>query len=133
MTDRDRLLRAYLAENRAMRIRPGEADCALFAAGWIARVTGRDPSEGWRGSYRSLAEGRGLLRAAGFDGLAGMAAVIMTEVPGWMQAQTGDVALVAEQGEEACGIVGGPHIHVLRPVRGLGAVPRDRAVRVFRP
>lgn len=133
MTDRALLLRRFLDARRTATFRPGTRDCATFAADWIAELTGTDPAAHWRGRYCSLDEGRALLLADGFASPAEVLHPILVAGAGWMQAQTGDVAVLIEAGEEAMGIVGGGHIHVLRPRRGLGAVPLDRAVRIYRP
>lgn len=133
MTTRERLLRQFLDTRRAAAFRPGLRDCAMFAADWIAELTGVDPAAKWRGQYRSLDEGRALLLADGFASPAEVLAPILVPGAGWMQAQAGDVAVLFEAGEDAMGIVGGCHIHVLRPLRGLGAVQLDRAVRIYRP
>lgn len=133
MTDRALLLRQFLGARRTATFRPGTRDCAMFAADWIAELTGVDPAASWRGKYRGLEEGRDLLATDGFASPAEVLASILVKGAGWMQAQTGDVAVLVEADEEVMGIVGGGHIHVLRPMRGLGAVPLDRAVRIYRP
>lgn len=133
MTDRAHLLRHFLDARRMATFRPGRNDCALFAADWIKTLTGHDPAAPWRGLYRSLKEGCDLLANDGFASPAEVLHPILVPGAGWMQAQTGDVAVLIEADEEAMGIVGGGHIHVLRPLRGLGAVPLDRAVRIYRP
>ena len=133
MMTRERLLRKFLDARRAEPFRPSLSDCAMFAADWIAELTGTDPAAQWRGQYRTLEEGRALLLADGFASPAEVLASILLPDAGWMQAQAGDVAVLIEAGEEAMGLVGGGHIHVLRPLRGLGAVPLNRAVRIYRP
>ena len=133
MTGREAMLRRFLEAHRDRAFRPGVRDCAMFVADWIATLTGSDPAEPWRGAYRSLAEGRALLARDGFAAPSAVLLTLLVDGAGWMQARTGDVAVVIENGEEVLGIVGGPHIHALRPARGLIAVPRDRAVRIYRP
>lgn len=133
MTTRERLLRQFLDARRAEPFRPSLSDCAMFAADWIAMLTGTDPAAKWRGRYRTVEEGRALLLADGFASPAEVLAPILLRDAGWMQAQAGDIAVLIEAGEEAMGLVGGGHIHVLRPRRGLGAVPLDRAIRIYRP
>lgn len=138
MRNRPQLLLAYLQEVRAqMRaggqtFRAGRFDCALYAAGWVQRCTGRDLASDWRGTYRRLQDGRAHLRAAGFDDLADLAAQHLVEVGGWQHAQPGDIAAIQEHGETALGIIGGAQIHVLSPL-GLDYVHLDRAAKVFRP
>ncbi|MDK3072775.1 hypothetical protein QO034_06605 [Sedimentitalea sp. JM2-8] len=127
------LLQGYLSDCRQAMLRPGRHDCALFAAGWVARCTGPDFAFEWRERYRTLDEGRAALAAAGFGSLTAIAAHHLGAPMGWMAAQVGDVAVVIEDGEEAFGLVGGAFIHCLAPHRGLNVVPLPRAVRVFRP
>lgn len=132
--DRAVALAEYLAELRAEALAPGRHDCALFAAGWVSRITGDDPAARWRGRYASLAEGRALLRREGAGDVVEIAAAALDEVAGWPRARTGDVAVLREAGRACFGIVGEEHIHVLHiSGRGLDAVPLDRAERVFRP
>jgi hypothetical protein len=115
-----------------VHFQPGKRDCAMFAADWIKVLAGTDPAARWRGRYRSLDEGRALLAADGFASPSDVLAPLLINA-GWMQARSGDVAVLIEAGEEAMGIVGGCHIHVLRPRRGLDVVPLDRAIRIYRP
>ena len=70
--------------------------------------------------------------AAGFSGLGDYFASQLEEVPGWMAARVGDVAIVEEGGFEAAGIVGGAQIHGLG-VGGMQALALSRAIRVLRP
>ncbi|WP_297341644.1 hypothetical protein [Pseudophaeobacter sp.] len=134
MSDRAPLLLAYLQEVRAHggKMRPGRFDCALYAAEWVNRCTGRDLASEWRGTYRRLKDGRAKLRKAGFSGPADLAAAHLVEVQGWQHSQVGDVAAIEEEGETAFGIIGGAQIHVLSTA-GLDYVNLDRAARIFRP
>lgn len=34
----------------------GEHDCMMFAADWARTLTGKDPAQGWRGSYSNQLE-----------------------------------------------------------------------------
>jgi hypothetical protein len=43
----------------------GQMDCVTFACGWIRRVTGSDPSAGFRGRYSSADEARELQKEEG--------------------------------------------------------------------
>jgi len=133
MADRSAKLRLFLDQCREVYFRPGKRDCALFAADWIELVTGVDPAAPWRGRYITLTEGRALLVKDGYREPSDVLAPWLVKDARWMQARTGDVVVVIEDGEEALGIVAGCHIHVLRSLRGLDVVPLDRAVRVYRP
>ncbi|HEV8037099.1 DUF6950 family protein [Yoonia sp.] len=124
--DRLTLLIAYAAEAGQQPFRPGRHDCALFAAGWVKLVTGRDFARGWRSTYRSLRRGQQLLEEAGFtDHLAFAAAHLPEIAPAF--AQVGDLAVLETQ---AFGIVAGEIVYCLRP-EGLGLVPRSAMRRAF--
>ena len=45
------LLDQYLNRWRQRCFEWGQADCVRFAAGWVAMVTGRDPTAGTEGLY----------------------------------------------------------------------------------
>ena len=123
-------LTPFLAAVARRPYRPGEWDCALFAAAWVLELTGRDlvPAA----AYDTLEAGQEMLRAAGHEDHVALAAAHLAEVDGWMRAREGDIAVVLDAGRSCFGIVGSDVVHVLTP-RGLGHVPLDAAVRVFRP
>lgn len=124
-------LQAYLSEVATQPFRPGRHDCALFAAGAVKAMTGRDLARGYRSKYRSLARGRELLRAQGFEDPVALVAAHFEEVAPIM-AREGDIAvLVDEDAALAFGVVQGAGIYVLRPA-GLGLAPLSHAVRAFR-
>jgi hypothetical protein len=72
-------LSAYLARVDRRPYQPGRHDCAMFAAGAVRAVTGRDPGRGWRGQYRSAARGKALLASRGFDSLDAAASAALGE------------------------------------------------------
>jgi hypothetical protein len=124
--DRLSLLIAYAADAGPRPFRPGRHDCALFAAGWVKLVTGRDLARGWRSTYRSLRRGQQLMQDAGFaDHVAFAAAHLPETAPAF--AQVGDLAVLETQ---AFGIVAGEMVYCLRP-EGLGLVPRSAMRRAF--
>lgn len=124
--DRLSMLIAYAADAGQRPFRPGHHDCALFAAGWVKLVTGRDLARGWRSTYRSLRRGQQLLEEAGFADHVALAAAHLPEIaPAF--AQVGDLAVLETQ---AFGIVAGEMIYCLRP-EGLGLVPREAMRRAF--
>lgn len=131
--DRVVALNGYLTVARQFSIEPGQFDCALFVGGWVDTLRGTNHVERWTGRYRTLTEGRKLLKAEGIRSLRELADRELTSVGGWVNAQPGDVALIKESA--LCfGIVGcGGMIHVVSPVSGLDAVPMDRAWEVYRP
>ena len=59
-------LTLYVAEVARTGFAHGAHDCALFAAGAVAAVTGIDPGARWRGHYSSFKGGLKLVRKAGF-------------------------------------------------------------------
>ena len=124
--DRLSLLIVYAAEAGQRPFRPGRHDCALFAAGWVKIITGRDLARGWRSTYRSLRRGRQLMQNAGFADHVAFAAAHLPEIaPAF--AQVGDLAVLEDN---AFGIVAGEMIYCLKP-QGLGLVPRRAMRRAF--
>jgi len=66
----ERRLAVYLDGHRGAVFRYGRLDCALFAAGAVKAMTGKDPARGFRSKYRSQASAVRAIRAAGFEDLA---------------------------------------------------------------
>ena len=125
--DRLSLLIAFAAAAGQQPFHPGRHDCALFAAGWVKLVTGRDLARGWRSTYRSLKRGQQLMQDAGFSDHVAFAAAHLPEIaPAF--AQVGDLAVLEAQ---AFGIVAGEMVYCLRP-EGLGLVPRSAMRRAFK-
>lgn len=120
---------AYIAQHAGSEFRPGRMDCALFAAGAVAAMTGVDPARGWRGAYRSLKVGQEKLQAAGHADHVAFLASLLPEVPTAF-AHQGDVAVVEDDGVPCLGIVQGEMIYVVT-LQGFGLVPRERMVRAF--
>lgn len=110
----------------------GSHDCALFAAGAVQAMTGRDFASPYRGRYSTLAGGLRLLKKAGFSDHADMAASLFEEQHP-SAAQIGDIAALDDGGHVALGIVQGALIYVLKPgAAGIGTVSRFEAKRSFR-
>lgn len=128
-------LSQYLAEAGRQQFQWGTHDCALFAAGAVAAMTGVDPAARWRGKdkpkYRTLRGGLGLMRRAGFVDHADVAARMFEEVP-VATAQPGDLAAIRDGELFALGVVQGEWIYVLQPDGRLGLVELMAAARVFR-
>lgn len=124
MSTRLALLIAHAGAARTRRFRYGRHDCALFAAGWVRLVTGRDLTPGWR--YTSLRDGRAQLLAAGHADHIALAAAHLPEIAP-ARAGIGDLAVVGR----ALGIVAGETIYVLQS-RGLASLPLTAASRAFR-
>ena len=120
----------YMADCRALPFQIGSHDCALFAAGAVAAMTGHDPAAEWRGRYTTHRGGLRVLRRAGFwDHIE----VVATQFPEILriEALPGDLAAINTIDGPALGVVQGAAIYVLRP-DGLGLVPRNAATRAFR-
>ncbi|EKF43973.1 hypothetical protein NA8A_04155 [Nitratireductor indicus C115] len=123
----------YVEENKARPFAWGAFDCALFAAGAVAAMTGEDIASGYRGRYTSLAGGLRLLKRDGFASHADLAAAHLPEIHP-SQAQVGDIAAVPahDAGLFALGIVQGERIILLREEGGLGSADFFEAARAFR-
>lgn len=122
----------YVARAARVPYAIGRHDCALFAAGAVEAVTGRDPASGWRGAYDTKIAGLKALRRAGHDDHLAATAALLEEIhPAF--AAAGDIAAVrdAESGSLVLGVVQGEMVYVLRET-GLGLVPRSAMVRAFR-
>ncbi|WP_291732406.1 hypothetical protein [Leisingera sp. F5] len=123
-------LAAYVARVARLPFRPGQHDCALFAAGAVEAMTGADLAAPWRNTYRRLSEGQAALQASGFEDHLALAASLFPEVPAAL-AQAGDLAVFPSDGRGAAlGIVQGAAAYVLRP-EGLALVSRLHIERAF--
>lgn len=103
----DAALRRYLDATADDGFAWGASDCCAWAAGWVIRLTGRDPMRRWRGRYGDAATARaamglGGLRRAFVSGCreAGLAAVD--------QPAAGDVGLIETASGPAAAIRVGP-------------------------
>lgn len=126
---RTRLI-AYLADSHAAPFRPGRHDCALFAAGAVAAMTGVDLAAHWRGRYRTLRGGLRVLRADGYADHVALADAHFEVCPVAM-ARAGDLAAVPGPQGLALGVVQGARVYVLRP-EGLATVDLLTAQRAWR-
>ncbi len=122
-------LKEYIAKVHALRFRPGTFDCALFAAGAVKAMTGEDLAAKY-GSYRTLEEGRAMLKSLGFASHVDLAAEILPEIHP-MRAAPGDVAVIDDGGNLSLGIVQGPYVYALT-LDGVGITPLTDAKRAFR-
>lgn len=119
---------AWLTEVARLPFAYGSHDCALFAAGAVAAMTGHDFAAPWRGRYTTLRGGLRVLRAAGFADHVSLAqSVLPPRAPAF--AQPGDLAVIGDTpGDRALGVVQGPGVYVLSPSGALALVPRMQAV-----
>lgn len=120
-------LQAYLTDWQGAEFRYGKHDCALFAAGAVQAMTGRDLARGLRG-YRTEAGGVRKVRKAGYRDHVD---VFGQNLPAAERLRVGDVAVVESDGGLALGVVQGRGVFVMRPDQGLTMVPLSYAVRGF--
>jgi hypothetical protein len=119
----------YLRANHARPFAWGRWDCALFVAGAVRAMTGRDPMRGLRG-YRTLAGGLRKARARGYEDHIAAVAARFPEIPPAF-AGPGDIAVVPGAPGLALGIVQGAQVYV-PGAQGLGLVSLTEAQRAFR-
>jgi uncharacterized protein DUF6950 len=120
----------YLATEARTPFLYGTSDCALFAAGAVNAMTGSDPSAAYRGRYTTLRGGLRILRKDGFHDHVERAAALLTEVSP-RRSRVGDIAVMETSDGPSLGVVQGEWVAV-RTMTGLGFVPIDQAVQVFR-
>ncbi|MBN8291020.1 hypothetical protein JI664_03490 [Rhodobacter sp. NTK016B] len=121
---------AYLAAAGRERFVPGQHDCALFASGALAAMTGVDLAAPYRGRYTTERGGIRILRKDGYhDHVALAAAHLRTRADG-ERARPGDLAVIPTETGPALGVVQGAAVYVLTPDR-LALVPLAQAVTVL--
>jgi hypothetical protein len=87
-------LQVYLSTAAAKPFKWGQHDCCTFIAGWAERITGKNPSDPWRGAYCSEAMADAILAHGGGLGLtlkAALAPIGFVPVTG---CAPGDVSVV---------------------------------------
>lgn len=105
-------LTAYVDEVRRRPYEPGTTDCALFAAGAVAAMTGNDPAAAYRARYATEADGFALLRAEGtHDHVERAVSLFPMKHPS--TGQTGDLAIVDVSDGLALGVVVGPRVFLV--------------------
>jgi hypothetical protein len=120
----------YLARAHSAPFRPGQHDCALFASGAVAAMTGVDLATHWRGRYRSIRGGLRVLRAEGYADHIALTDALLDDCPVSL-AQVGDLAAVPGPDGLALGVVQGARVYVLRP-EGLATVDLLAACKAWR-
>ena len=105
-------------------------NCATFAAGAVAAMTGERLARSYR--FKTERGALGAMKREGFDNLADMAAARLPEIH-VSQASLGDLAAVPTDTAFGfvLGIVNGETILALRP-DGMGVMPLLSATRAFR-
>ena len=120
---------AYVTRVAPLPFQWGKLDCALFASGGVAAMTGVDLSEGLRG-YKTLKGGLKIVRKAGFEDHVDVFAKSLPPCPVLM-AGPGDLAIISDEQGQSVGIVQGMMIYVMGP-NGMGLRPLPDAERAFR-
>lgn len=129
LTDWRARLTSYLLEHGKVAFSYGKQDCALFAAGAVAAMTGHDPAAEWRGRYRTPAGGLRLMRMAGFRGAVDfMNRTFVPIHPAF--AGDGDIAAVPLPEGEALGVIVGEVVYLTGP-SGVAMQPRTSAERAW--
>jgi hypothetical protein len=121
----------YLGEAARKPFQPGKHDCALFAAGAVKAMTGKDFARGYRGRYRTLKGGLKTLQKAGFADHIALAASLLEDIPVSF-AGPGDLAVIATPDGPALGVVQGEGIYLLTMDDRMGLRPMAEAIRAFR-
>lgn len=107
----------------------GQHDCALFAAGAVAAMTGHDYAAPYRGRYTTIRGGLRILRRDGFADHVALAAAHLPEKP-VARANPGDLAVIDTLDGPALGVVQGEGIFVLGQ-NGMALVPLLSAIQVL--
>jgi hypothetical protein len=104
----------------------GVNDCLIMVAGAVELLTGVDHAEGFRGRYRSLAEGKELIGTT----LLRFVGERLTAIEP-VRAIDGDVGAVKQGKEWGFGVFVGPYLYVMTE-RGIGILPRTDAVKAYK-
>lgn len=119
-------LEAYVEATRRAPFAYGRLDCALWAAGAVAAMTGTDLAAPARGRYATLEEGTALLRADGVRSHIDLVARALPSVPPG-RAGVGDVILLPGR---TLGILQGRLAWAMGE-GGLGLLPSELARRAW--
>lgn len=118
---------AWLAETRNLEFQYGVHDCALFAAGAVKAVTGRDLAQELRGEYATLREGLKKLKDEGYKSHVDF---VRKKFKKTSRPKPADIAVIKTPDGLALGIVQGAMIYVAAPI-GWGVVPREHSTEFF--
>lgn len=124
-------LQSFILTIQAQHFEYGVHDCIIFPANCIRAMTGVDLAIPYRGKYKTLRGGIGLLKKHGYKDQFDYIKRNFTEYPPSM-AQTGDIALV-DIGDSipAGGIVYGDVIYMVHR-KSIAVVPITMAATVYR-
>lgn len=125
--NRKRILSDYFDRVAARPFQWGVNDCLIMVAGAVELMTGVDYADGYRGRYKSLAEGKELIGMTLLQFVGSRLPRIRV-----VEASDGDVGAVKQSGRDwGFGVFLGPHLYVMTET-GIGILPRSDAVRAFR-
>lgn len=126
MMNRTAILAEYIDRVAARRFAWGVNDCLIMVAGGVELLTGIDYAEGFRGRYRSLAEGKKLIGTS----LLKFVRSHLSEIEP-VRAVDGDVGAVKQGKEWGFGLFIGPYLYVMTET-GIGILPRTDAAKAFK-
>lgn len=106
-------LQEYVEQVRSRPFDPVSHNCALFAAGAIAAITGRDPVSELDITLTSEADVEAVLKAHG--GVRGLAVEYLGDIQPRLRARRGDVVIKPGEQGETLGICMGDHALFLGP------------------
>jgi len=122
-------LTSYLTQSARTPFEPGVHDCALFAAGAVAAMTGYDPARAYRDRYTTVRGGVRILRKDGHADHIALAASLFRARPPGEAAKPGDLAGIGTDGGHALGVVQGRAVYALsRSGLALVALPPDALI-----
>lgn len=124
-------LHRFLIECEKTPFEYGTHDCALFGAGAVEAVTGNDPAEDFRGTYKTKLGGIRKIKKAGYESQIDFIEQNFKEVPRSF-GKAGDLALVETDEGPAIAVVAGPFAAALSEEQGLIRIPFNQIERVFR-
>jgi len=108
----------------------GSADCCLWCADWILKITGADLGTAFRGTYASDEDAYARLRAAGFADVDDLAGSVLPPVAVAL-ARRGDIVCGMFAGRKTLGICSGAQSAFLR-LDGLEWIPTMDCVAAWR-
>ena len=126
--DWPQVFQAFVESKRNTTFEWGTNDCCLFAADWVLALTGHDPADPWRGTYKDKEGGLKILNK--HNGARMLASAAFPRVHLNM-AQRGDLVAYKDPSLEgppwattALGVLDGTFAWFLSP-EGLTTVPRQ--------
>jgi hypothetical protein len=128
-----RALTDFAEERRKLPFVWGQNDCCLFAANWVAKLTGVDPAASLRGKYTTAAGAARIIKRRG--GMQAMVGKICAG-HGWPMvnpklARRGDVVLIEQATGPALAVCMGEHAAAAGP-NGVSMVPTLSALAGWR-